>query len=190
MLQTDSFNFLTCFLKSPRSIGSITPSSSFLSRKVSAIDSSRPVTAIELGPGSGPITKQLKRKADDVICYEKNVQLSKRLVDKHPGITVRTEDAMNCIGDIASLREANKACNVVSSLPLTIMEKCYVLELIDKIAAGLESRECFICFFYIPTILMPPNRWILQALQQRFSTITFSVEFLNIPPALVVKCTK
>lgn len=190
MLQTDSFNFLTCFLKSPRSIGSITPSSSFLSRKVSAIDSSRPVTAIELGPGSGPITRQLKLKADDVICYEKNPALSKRLVDRHPGITVRTEDAMNCVGEIASLRKANRACNIVSSLPLTIMEKRYVLELIEKIASGLESRECFLCFFYIPSILMPPNRWIIEALQKRFTNIVFSVEFLNIPPALVVKCTK
>lgn len=190
MLRSEALDFFSCFLKSPRSIGSIAPSSRFLSRKMARIDSQRPVTVVELGAGSGSITRQLSVKAEQVICYEKSPSLSAQLANKHPDIVVKNEDALNCIAVIDDLHAESRACNVVSSLPLTIMQRQYGEQLIQDIANSLDKGEYFSCYFYLPTIFLGSNRWILEALRDQFEDVSMSLEILNLPPALAITCTR
>lgn len=59
---TDEATFLKGFLKSPREVGSVIPSSKFLEARIRrVIDAAHARTAVELGPGTGGTTRAVLR---------------------------------------------------------------------------------------------------------------------------------
>src|SRR5690242_7652404 len=69
----DAVRFLWGFIRHPREVGSVTPSSRFLARAVARHVPADARAAAELGPGTGPMTRQiLKRLGPDakVLAFE------------------------------------------------------------------------------------------------------------------------
>ena len=75
--------FLKNFLKNWKEVGSITPSSRFLTKKMlESIDFSKADTIVELGPGTGVFTKEIliRMKSNaKLIILETNHQFSENL---------------------------------------------------------------------------------------------------------------
>lgn len=75
--------FLTQFLKYPRTIGSITPSSSFLAKAmVTPVSWEDTEVVVELGAGTGIFTKYIEQNmkpASRAYIFEKNLPLQKNL---------------------------------------------------------------------------------------------------------------
>jgi len=154
-------SLIACFIRSPKSTGSLISSSPRLSRHLASIIQEPTSTAIELGPGRGPITKEVLKRTQNLICYEKSAVLAQHIQSK-----------------------------IVSSLPFTLMDKAYVRQLIAAVAHELQPAEQLSCFFYIPTIFLPQNRWIIQLFKLHFSKVQYRLELFNAPPALILICTK
>ena len=80
-------SFLAEFLRSPRAIGSVVPSSPSLGRILAdAIADVTPGVIVELGAGTGPVTRQLATRFPDahLIALEPNPRLAERGSDDLP----------------------------------------------------------------------------------------------------------
>lgn len=182
--------FFLSFLKSPRAIGSVIPSSNRLARQIVLAIAQEAECIIELGGGTGPITSALTKLDANVICYEIDPLLSYRLQRKFPSLEVRNADAISCLSDIGNIHGQGARCSVVSSLPLSVMDKEYVLHLIREIARSLQPEEKFVCFFYIPVVLMPWKYWLIDVFDNNFSSVSYSIVLANFPPAMIIRCAK
>lgn len=186
----ENLKLISGFIRSPRSVGSIIPSSQSLSRRLAAFPSKRADTIIELGAGTGPITREITQKTNHLICYEKCTVMSSTLQERHPNAVIKSEDAMGCVRDIHNSHDIGRKCHIISSLPLTTMPRDYVRKLLFEISESLLPEEYFCCFLYWPNILLKRNKWIPKLLSSNFNHINYSLEVKNLPPALIIMCSK
>lgn len=176
--------FLYKFLTSPRSVGSITPSSRFLAHAmVKPIDFSKTKAIAELGAGTGIFTKYLHqyRKNDcKVVVFERDDQLRHRLEAAYPELHYHN--------NAADIYQVMHALNIegfdyiLSGLPFANFSQ----ELRDKIMDGVEKSlkpdGLFIAFQY--------SHQMKRQLAERFEQIHIDFVPLNIPPAFVYRCKK
>lgn len=110
--------FLGSFLRSPSSIGSIAPSSRFLSRAMmDAVRELAPASdtcVYELGPGTGALTRDLSRLGRPLVLIEMQADFAKVLRERFPRASVREEDALSS----PALQQAPRGSVMVSSLPI------------------------------------------------------------------------
>jgi phospholipid N-methyltransferase len=168
-----------------RTSGTIIRSSPYLiSRLLRRIDFSRARTIVQLGIGTGCITRELlKRMHPDarLVSVEVNevfVRDCHRIHDSR--LTVRHA----CASDLRALLDElgiAQIDHVVSSLPLAIMDD----DLVDRILAVSES-------------CLEPDGYFLQyqySLSQRavlercFADVRVGFTLVNIPPAFVYECS-
>lgn len=130
------------FLKSPRFIGTIIPSSRFLAEKMAqqALEAQK---ILELGAGTGPVTRALceKRKSlkkEDFISVELCEQMGSLLQEKHPEIQVFCSDAAKVLKGLDW--EGTKTA-VVSSLPFRALPRQVVAEIVNELYNFLEKNE-------------------------------------------------
>lgn len=166
--------------------GTIVRSSPFLiARLLREVDFARARTIVQLGVGTGCITRALLkdlRPDARLLAVELNeefVEECREIVD--PRLTLRQgcASALPTLLDEADMREIDY---VVSSLPLAIMEP----ELVEQILAVSEEH-------------LAPDGMFLQyqyslrqraALQRRFREVYVGFAFANIPPAYVYECSR
>lgn len=130
------------FLKSPRFIGTIIPSSRFLAEKM-ALEAQEAHKILELGAGTGPVTRALceKRKdlnRDDFVSVELCAQMGTLLQERHPEIKVCCEDAASVL---KSLCWADTKTAIVSSLPFRALPKQVVNEIVSELYKFLEKNK-------------------------------------------------
>lgn len=175
--------FFEEFLRNKRGVGSITPSSPFLVRLMLAtIDFDRARTIVELGPGLGPITRELLRRmgpGSTVIAFE----MSKRFCDElnkigDPRLVVRNVSAL----DMEQLIDAGKADYVISGLPLSTLGREFTKKLCATIANVLSPDGQYIQFQYSPLSYF--------FLRSYFRKVSIGFTLFNIPPAFVYRCSK
>lgn len=171
--------FLYKFLRSPKSIGSITPSSRFLTRAMmQAIDWSHVRTIAELGPGTGVFTQYIanhKQPDCQVYVFEKDDSMRKRLEHDYPSFNFY-ESASN-INEIQDIKNRGGLDCIISGLPFMNFPQ----DLRDHIMQGVEEAlvpgGLFIAFQYSTQM----RRQLDERLERR------SIRFvpLNFPPAFV-----
>ncbi len=142
--------FLKAWLKSPLRVGAITPSGERLARAMAQVvprRSSLPI--VELGGGTGSVTAALLRRlpAERLIVIERDLELTRHLRRKFPGVTVVQGDARH-IGRHLKALGVGQVAAVVSGLPLVAMPKRIQRELLDASFAVLEPGAPFIQFTY------------------------------------------
>ena len=117
-----TLKFLKESLKNIRQIGSIFPSSRFVVRKmIEPIDFEKKITILELGSGTGVITKQLLEKINSestLICFETNQKFCQELEKmKSEKMTLINESAETMQTYIKQLK-IEQVDYIVSSVPL------------------------------------------------------------------------
>ena len=87
-----NLSFLAQFLKQPKEIGSIIPSSPFLGKTMANfVPEHDDRFIVELGPGTGPITKALVKiglHEENMICLEQSQKLVDHLKSRFPHLNV------------------------------------------------------------------------------------------------------
>jgi phospholipid N-methyltransferase len=168
-----------------RTSGTIIRSSPYLiSRLLRPIDFGRARTIVQLGVGTGCITRELLRRLHPsarLVSIEVNevfVREGRRIRD--PRLTVLHA----CASDLRALLDTlgiDRIDHVVSSLPLAIMDD----RLVERILAGTES-------------CLEPDGLFLQyqyslsqraALERWFGDVRVGFTLANIPPAFVYECS-
>jgi len=176
--------FLHKFLRAPKQIGSITPSSMFLAKKIlEQVNWNRVDHIAELGAGTGAITKYIDAvnlKDANVMLFEKEATLLDQLMRRFP--------AYSCYADACKLREAlqNEQIEyldcILSGLPFFNFPQQLRDQLMDQIVTSLKPGGLFIAFQYS------------QQMKKQLSNL-FDIEHVhyvpwNIPPAFVYVCRK
>lgn len=180
-------NFRKQFWKDKKTVGSMTPSSRFLTQKMlENIDFKTSRIFVELGPGTGVFTTEIISRMNKdavLLIFEINDSfyndLSDRLRDERVHLI---HDSAEKIDDYLQKYELQKADIIISSLPLAV----FPIELRKNILAAAENA------------LKPTGKYIqfqysLQAksiLKSLYKFVNISFTPFNFPPAFVYTCIK
>jgi phospholipid N-methyltransferase len=170
-------------IKNIKTSGTIVGSSPFLvSRMLRAIDFGRARTVVQLGVGTGCITRGLLRRmrADArLISLELNqvfVEENREIID--PRLTL----LQRCASTLPELAlELGPVDYIVSSLPLAIMNEMVVERLLRDSDRLLAPDGMFLQYQY--------SLSQLGALKRRFRDVRVGFTLANIPPAFVYECS-
>jgi phosphatidylethanolamine/phosphatidyl-N-methylethanolamine N-methyltransferase len=176
----DELRFLRGLLARPRTTGAISPSGTALTRAMANhVDPADGLPVIELGPGTGVVTKALLDRGVDakrIIAIEYSPEFCRLIRQRFPGVTVIQGDAYDLDRTLGG--RADRVSAVVSSLPLVARPLHDRIRLIEAGLARMAPGKPFIQFSYLvkgPVAGVPgrftaePSRWI----------------WMNLPPARV-----
>lgn len=184
---SDKRAFLSGFLRHPREVGSVIPSSPWLEQRlVRTAGLARARTVVELGPGTGGTTRAFLRAlpADArLLAIELSEFFGERLARQHldPRLTVQRGSAEQ-IAEFLHAHALPAPDVVISGIPFSTMPQAVG----DRIAAAVAG------------VLAPGGRFVayqLRAQVARFATPYLGqaercVELLNIPPMQVFCWTR
>ncbi len=177
-------NFLSQFLKKKNQVGAIAPSSRLLAKKLmKAIDFDRDRTFVELGAGTGTITREILKNMDPearLFVFETNETFCQQLQ--------RIEDPrlVVLVGSAEHIKERLEAYGVdsvdvvLSSIPFTIIPK----EVKDRIMTGsielLGEDGVFFQFQY--------SLQAYRYFKRLFGEVKLDFMAYNLPPAFIYTC--
>lgn len=175
------------FVKSRKEIGSITPSSRFLTRGImNKIDFVHAGVIVELGPGTGVFTVEiLKRMTHNckLIVVELNAEMYNELKKKiNDPRVVLVHGSANDLSNILASNGLTHVDYIVSGLPLSVMPQEIAENIIKTSSDVLSQNGRYIQFMY--TLLFK------KKMLRHFSSLTQSYIFLNFPPAFIFECQK
>ena len=178
--------FLKAFLRNPRRTGSIIQSSPILADKMlEKIDFKNAKCIVELGSGSGTITKKiLKKMRQDcvLLCFEIEKNLANKLKNiKDPRLVVICDSAEK-IDIYLKNNGFQKADCIVSGLPLASLPPKTSRSILKTIYTYLPSGGQYIQFQY--------SLISRRQIKYLFSSVAISFVFFNFPPAFVYVCVK
>ncbi|TND06525.1 MAG: phospholipid N-methyltransferase [Bacteroidetes bacterium] len=173
------------FLKKGNKVGSITPSSRFLVKKMlEPVVFSEDMCIAEFGTGTGNITRGLLAQMPPkslLLAFEINPELYEQLGRELQDDRLRLiNDSAEQLEKYLSENNREKADYIISSLPLAILDKETEESILDTVVRALSPGGAFIQFQYSPASL--------KKLKDRFSDIKTDFTPYNIPPALVYTC--
>lgn len=178
--------FLLEYLRSPRTVGAVAPSSERLAVKmVSNIDFENSKCIVEYGPGTGVFTdKIIERKKKDtlLILLEYNKVFCKQLEERYneiDNIIIINDSAENVDMHLEKYRIRN-VDYVVSGLPFASLPKNISNKILKKTRTILKKDGLFITFQY--TLLKK------EFIAGYFKEIELERVVLNVPPAYVLEC--
>lgn len=178
-------SFLREFFKANRMVGSMLPSSRFLTKKMlQPIHFGQANVIVELGPGTGVFTKELLSNISascHLVVIELNDAFFEDLQKKfqHPNLHLIHGSA----GDLSSiLQELNlsKADFILSSLPLTNFPKALRTSILEAIKVNLAAHGKLIQFQY--------TRGLKKLYGAHFEKVSIDYTILNFPPAFIYTC--
>ncbi len=181
--------FLSSWLRSPRQVGAIAPSSSSLGKVVARqISPEWHGPVVELGGGTGSITRCLLAHGispGKLIVIERDPAFCKSLKVNFPGVSVVEGDAQDSSKIVEQLG-AGKASSYVSGLPLLNMPEAVRYKIFESAFACMRDDGVFIQFTYAPVCPVPEK--MLNDLGLTGKTVNI-VPF-NLPPAAVWRFTR
>jgi phospholipid N-methyltransferase len=178
--------FLLEYIKSPRTVGAVAPSSERLARKmVSNIEFCNAKCIVEYGPGTGVFTdKIVESKNSDtlLILFECNKVFCRQLENRYNGydnIVIINDSAEN-VDKYLEKYNIKNVDYVVSGLPFASLPKSVSNKILKKTRTVLKDGGLFITFQY--TLLKK------SYIAGFFKEIELEKVVLNVPPAYVLKC--
>lgn len=176
------------FWKNKSEIGSIAPSSPFLTRKMlKPVDFSRSLVIVEYGPGTGAFTLPLLKRMNSrslLISIESNRRLYRKLQPiqaAYSNFKIVHDSAEN-IDRVLCDMALTHVDYIISSLPLAVISEPEKTAIISKARACLFDHGLYIQYQYT-----------LDAhglLSSAFKKVKCGFSMMNIPPAFVYYCAK
>ncbi len=175
--------FCSEFITTPRSVGSLIPSSGRLARRIAEqVPASEDGLIVELGAGTGAITEALLERLDNpqrLVCIECSPVLAERLRQRFPNIQVIEGDAMYLDKLLRQTRGPDvRVSHIVSSLPLRSLAPACVRKISQQVRRLLPQNGHYIQFTY--HMGDPGND-----APSGFRRLGFSRVWGNLPPARV-----
>ena len=190
----DAWHFLATFVRHPRTIGAVAPSSRRLAAAMlAAADLESAKVVVELGAGTGAITGPIRRRIGPhatFISMELNPGAVDRLRRRFRGIHVICDSAENLRLHLDLLGLQNADC-IISSLPWSSMDAEVQRRVLESTAASLRPGGSFSTMAYLHASGYAAARHFRSELVRHFGRIESSkVVWANIPPAFVYHCWK
>ena len=183
----DSLLFFGKFLRHGTKIASLAPSSPWLSRAtVRNVDWDRARVLVELGAGTGPITKVLAERAHPdckVVALERDHDFAEILRGKFQGCANLevVEGDVRDLAEILAARGIEQADHVISGLPVPSFPKDLQRDLFRVVRRVLAAGGSYNQITELP--------WVYQGLYRKFfDEVRFAFEPRNFPPAGAYFC--
>lgn len=141
-MSADAALFFGLWLRKPLQIAAITPSGASLATAMAQlVDLARPGPVLELGAGTGSLTRGLLQAGCPparLIALEREPKLAAALRRSLPGICVVNADA-TALSDYLAKRRIDTLCAVVSSLPIKWFSLAVQRQIVEPCLARLGS---------------------------------------------------
>lgn len=188
----DGIGFLRAFLRDPRSIGAVVPSSRYLARALlGRLDLLPGQLIVEYGPGTGPITdviQALLPRGARYLGIELNPRFHDLLVRRFPDLDFHLGSAADVAG-ILRQRGLPMPARIVSGLPFASLPLGVQDGVMDGIVECLQAGGGdFRTFQYAHAYGMRRARRFRQRMGERFDHFERIGPVLrNVPPAFVLR---
>jgi len=179
----DETHFFATLLKNPRLTGAVAPSGPFLARAMArAVGAARDGWIVELGPGTGPVTKALIDHGvarERLVLVEYDAEFCRLLARRFAPVDVVQGDAYDLP---RTLRDhgGRPIGAVVSSLPLLNQPPALRAKLLEDAFALMGPTGLFVQFSYGLASPMPCG-----LCANKYSARSSSPIWRNLPPARV-----
>lgn len=179
--QSSRLSEIAHFLRTRRTTGAVAPSGKALARKMAShVDPRSPHPVLELGPGTGVVTKALIERGvppEKIIAIEFNPDFCRTLRQRYPHTEIIEGDAYDLKSTLAGTH-AGPFSAVVSSLPLLLRQPEQRRALVRDALTRLAPGGAYVQFSYAPKPPVPasPRDYRLNAA---------GFVFNNLPPARV-----
>ncbi len=182
------------FLQHPTRVGALCPSSSSLCRMIaSEIGVEEAELVVELGPGTGVITREIVRRlpaGGRLLAIELDPALCSHLERSFPAVRI-CNDSASRLGAILAESGETAPDAVVSGLPWAIFPESLQREILAAVADSLAPGGWFATFAYLQGLMLPAGMRFRKLLGEMFSTVeTSQVVWRNLPPAFVYRCRR
>ncbi|MDN7240321.1 rRNA adenine N-6-methyltransferase family protein [Planococcus sp. N028] len=180
--------FISQYVKHPRSVGAVLPSSPQLTQQmVASINFDIAQCIVEYGPGTGVFTDQLiqkKRENTLLLVFENNEKFHRILQQKYEGIknVHIIYDSAEHVSRYLRKYGFTNADYIVSGLPFASLPKEVSEQILTETRKVLGTEGEFITFQY--------TKFKQKYFKTFFSDIEINKVILNMPPAFVFKCTR
>lgn len=178
--------FIKEFIKNPKCIGAVAPSSKYLAEKIlSEIDFKSCKCIVEYGPGTGVFTEKIAaRKCEDtifiVIEQNKDFYINlKNLYESNHNVKVINGSAED-IKYYLNIYGLDFADYIVSGLPFTSLDDSVSRNILSETRNALCSKGKFIAFQYSSIMEKEFKTFFKRTIRKRV--------LMNIPPAYVLSC--
>ena len=183
----ESMTFLKRFASSPRRIGSVAPSSKFLTRAMlDRVDWANARYIAELGAGTGVFTREIVKRARPdarILVFEIDPDLQEMIRNEHPehkGLTLHS-DAQ----ELRKYMDDNGITAldfVISSLPFTVLPPKMTVRILNGVVKALKPEGHFVAYQY--------SSIMKHVLRKKFAHMQTRCVMFNVPPAIVYDCWK
>ncbi|GAB1644057.1 class I SAM-dependent methyltransferase [Krasilnikovia sp. MM14-A1259] len=185
--------FLLAALRRPREIGAIAPTGRALAAQAAGlIDTARaPRTVVELGPGSGTITRAIQSwlPPGSTFCtVERNSAMAAYLTQAWPALNVIHGDA----ADLPRLLHnvgIGPVDLIISALPWSLIPPPAQEQILSGVARVLHPHGTFATIITVPVRPLPAARQFRRRLTATFGDVKPSpIVWRNVPPAHLWIC--
>ena len=188
----DSLYFLKRFLKGPRQVASVWPSSRHLTQQMFAsLSVADGDLIVEYGPGTGAFTGEiLKLREQGVnvryLGVEKDPGMHAFLAQRYPSLDFVLGDAADVLAHCES-RGLPRARAVISGLPLIFFDWPVMRDIVRATRATLEPDGVFRTFSYVHSFPTRGARDLRELMREHFEDFSVSRPVLrNLPPAFAL----
>ena len=191
-MQNEIIEFVKAAIKNPRDVSTVFPTSRWLAQRLLDEVPIKPNSFIvEVGAGTGAITQHLLRRlqkpGEQYLGVELNQQMVAYLRTYFPSLKFEEGPAQ----DLDVWLKGKKADGVVSSLTWTIFPEALQRETLAAIHASLKPGGVFATYMCLNSSWYPQAKRFKEMINATFEQVDKTpVEWRNIPPAFVFRCTK
>lgn len=178
--------FLLEYIKNPRKVGAIAPSSKYLAYEmINTINFQDTNCIVEYGPGTGVFTEKILARAKEttkIILIEVNktfYNILQELYGHKRNVIILNDSAEN-IKDILKMHSIEKVDYIISGLPFASLPKTVSDCILDRSSEVLSKHGEFITFQYT----LVKKKYI----ESFFRNMNHRKVVKNFPPAYVLKC--
>ena len=188
----DSVYFLRRFLRQPRHVASIWPSSRYLTERMfDGLALGSGDVLLEYGPGTGSFTVAVERmRADGVevryLGIEKDPGMHEFLVRRFPDLDFVLGDAAD-VAEICQARNLPRAAAVISGLPLIFLDRRALENIFSATGQCLIPDGMFRTFSYVHSYPTRSAAELRDLMSLCFESYELGTPVLrNLPPAFVL----
>ena len=177
----DEIRFIKGMISTPKTVGAIMPTSARMAaRMASIIDTGSGLPVLELGPGTGVITKAILDKGvkpEDLVSVEYSSEFVRHLRGKYPGVNFINGDAFSLAETLDNYR-GQKFDSVISGIPLLNFPMHQRVKLIEDLLNLIPVGRPVVQFSYGPVspVVARPDSYTIKH---------FDFIVRNIPPAQI-----
>jgi phospholipid N-methyltransferase len=182
--------FLGKFLRNPRHVGSVAPSSAALGREMArAVPRDAGSIVVELGPGTGALTSHVLAALTPgarFLVVEIDREFCERLRARWPNLDCECGSAAELPAMVAA-RHWPGVDHVLSGLPFASLPTAVSRAILDAIETSLRPGGTFTTFQYVHAYATPPAARFRADMARRFGPLVSRTLVLrNVPPAYVL----